>query len=64
MRGVIIENDGYTGEFITLDTSKWISVWQERGHDKGKNPVVSANGTVYVGREFAGVEVRVFIKRN
>ena len=57
-----LENDGYTGEFTTLDLSVWIPIVQERGPDKGKNPVVSANGTVYVGREYAGVEVRAFRK--
>lgn len=59
-----MENDSYTGEFVTLDMGKWLPVWQERGPDKGKNPVVSANGTIYVGREFAGMEVKAFVKRN
>lgn len=57
-----LENEGYTGEFTTLDLSVWIPIFQERGPDKGKNPVVSVNGTIYVGREFAGMEVKAFRK--
>jgi hypothetical protein len=59
---VFLENEDYTGEFVTLDTSIWLPVLQERGTNKGKNPVVSPNGTIYIGREFAGVEVRAFRK--
>lgn len=54
--------DEYTGEFTTLDLSLWIPITQERGPDKGKNPTVSANGTIYIGREYAGGEIKAFRK--
>jgi hypothetical protein len=52
----------HSGEFLTLDMDVWKPVFQERGADKGKNPIVAPNGTIYIGKDFAGCEVRAFRK--
>lgn len=52
-----------TGEYHQLDLDVWEAVKQAQGIDKGKNPIVMKNGTVFVGKLRAGEEVRVFVKK-
>lgn len=51
------------GEYYSLDMSVWKPVKMDRGEHKGENPIVTAQGNVAVGREYAGQSVRVFVRK-
>jgi hypothetical protein len=48
------------GESYVLDLEIWDRVLQTRGESKGQDPVVNAQGYVYVGQQFIGRPIRVF----
>lgn len=51
------------GTYFQLDLEEWEQVTGERGDKKGKNPVISPNGTVYADKNRVGEEVRLFVRR-
>jgi|NGEPerStandDraft_4_1074533.scaffolds.fasta_scaffold20606_1 hypothetical protein len=51
------------GEFYMLDLSEWEPVKQHQGKDKGMNPTVNKNGSVFISKNREGEEVRVFVRK-
>lgn len=56
------ENE-YSGELHSLDLGIWEPVTQTRGQGKGEHPTIQKNGSVYVDKNRAGEDVRVFIRK-
>ena len=44
--------------------SVWKPLKSQRGENRGDNPIVSDSGTISVGRNRAGEDVRVFVRIN
>lgn len=58
-----LEREKGSGEFFSLDMAVWEPVKMDRGEFKGRHPVVTGQGNVAVGREYAGQDVRVFVRK-
>jgi hypothetical protein len=48
------------GESISLSTDIWEPMKVTRGERKGKDPIVTESGMVFVGKDRIGEEVKVF----
>lgn len=47
-------------EYHMLDKNVWNEIRQKTGSERGQHPIVQKSGYVYVGREYADMEARVF----
>ena len=54
--------DDKKGEYYTLDLRVFEAVKAERGSNAGQDPIVNESGNVAVGRKYAGMKVKVFVK--
>lgn len=52
-----------SGEYYSLDMAVWEPVKMDRGEHRGMHPVVTSQGNVAVGRNYAGEDVRVFVRK-
>ena len=53
-----------SGEFHMLDLDKWEPMKVTRGERKGKDPIVTESGMVFVGKDRIGEEVKVFGRKH
>lgn len=60
---VIEEMVDRKGEYYTLDLEVWEEVKVQRGESKGEFPVIQKNGAVFVDKNRAGEDVRVFVRK-
>jgi hypothetical protein len=49
--------------YIQFDRKDWIELRQARGKNKHKTMRVSENGTIWIGESYAGVNIKIFVKR-
>jgi len=52
-----------SGEYLSFDLNEWELVKIAKGANKGDNPIITNNGTVYVDRTRTGEDVRVLIRK-
>jgi len=56
-------SDELPEECFVLNKANWVEIKQKSGSGKGQDPVVLASGYVYAGKEYVGIECRLYVKK-